>query len=183
VLLVLCPDEVTARWARSPIDLGHAGFELRPAVLGPGVLPPITDPAEAGRNPELTVLSVLTRPDDGSRTRLEVLADALASVRPDLAVEYALLVLAALPERAAAHLEELMSAQTHAYQSEFTRRLRDEGRVQERVAVILRILSARGVGVDDAARARIGGCSDLAVLEHWTDRALVVTTTDELFAG
>lgn len=80
-----------------------------------------------------------------------------------------------------------MSAQTHVYQSEFTRRLRDEGRVegrvQERVAVILRILATRGVEVDDAARARIGGCTDLAVLEHWTDRALVVTTTDELFAG
>jgi hypothetical protein len=33
VLLVFAPDPVVARWARTPIALGHPGFDLAPLVI------------------------------------------------------------------------------------------------------------------------------------------------------
>ncbi|MFT9475241.1 hypothetical protein [Streptomyces sp. Mo3] len=41
VLVVLCPDEATARWAARPITLGipdHPSLTVRPLVLGPATL-------------------------------------------------------------------------------------------------------------------------------------------------
>ena len=40
---------------------------------------------------------------------------------------------------------------------------------------ILRLLTARGVQVDEAARQRILSCTDLETLDRWFDRALNAT--------
>ncbi|MGQ0778801.1 MAG: hypothetical protein ACT4NY_31040 [Pseudonocardiales bacterium] len=190
LLLVVCADVDTARWAATPIELGNTGSCLRPAVLGPDLVPVVTDPIAAARTPELAVLSALAHArDEGPHTVLDVLADALAHVEVDHAVEYAWLVLAALPDRARAHLEELMSTQTHEYQSDFTRRLRGEGQAEGRAqgqaegraAMVLRILAHRGLDVSPSTRARVSGCTDLAQLEAWGDRALTADTVDEIF--
>jgi hypothetical protein len=47
ILLVVCPARGTAVWAAEPIAIGHPGFILRPLVLGPDLMPVITDVAEA----------------------------------------------------------------------------------------------------------------------------------------
>ena len=57
---------------------------------------------------------------------------------------------------------------------------REEGLTRGRAEDILRILSARGVQVDDSARQRILTCTDVATLDRWFDRALNATTLREV---
>jgi hypothetical protein len=51
-------------------------------------------------------------------------------------------------------------------------RLRAEGRREERAEVVLRILAARGVRVDEQSRQRILRCRNMATLDRWFERAL-----------
>ena len=39
-----------------------------------------------------------------------------------------------------------------------------------------------GPEITDQARTRITGCSDLSLLETWSDRALVATTLEDVFS-
>lgn len=47
--------------------------------------------------------------------------------------------------------------------------------------MLLKILAARKLPVDDAVRARILGCADPATLERWAEAALVATSIDAVF--
>ncbi|WP_309889710.1 hypothetical protein [Archangium sp.] len=49
---------------------------------------------------------------------------------------------------------------------------RAEGLAKARADGVLRILAARDVRLDDASRQRILGCTDLATLDRWFERAL-----------
>jgi len=44
----------------------------------------------------------------------------------------------------------------------------------------LRILAQRGLLVSDDQRRRIHECTDVATLDGWLDRALLVASVDEL---
>ena len=57
---------------------------------------------------------------------------------------------------------------------------REEGRQQGRAEYILRILAARGVHVDEAARQRILTCTDAAALDRWFDRSLNATMLSDV---
>ena len=72
---------------------------------------------------------------------------------------------------------------------DFLRRHHDEGRVEGeargriegRVEALLTLLSARKLAVTDAARDRIRGTTDCALLDRWLVRAISVDTIDALF--
>jgi hypothetical protein len=57
-VLVICPDEETARWYAEPIPTALDGYVHRPRVLLPGRVPAMTSPADVTTNPALGVLSV-----------------------------------------------------------------------------------------------------------------------------
>ena len=57
---------------------------------------------------------------------------------------------------------------------------RTEGLTQGRAEALLRILTARGVRVDEAARQHILSCTDVTTLDRWLDRALNATTLSEV---
>jgi predicted transposase YdaD len=57
---------------------------------------------------------------------------------------------------------------------------REEGLTRGRAEDVLRILTARGVQVDEEARQRILSCTDLATLDRWFDRALNATTLSDV---
>ncbi|MCY1083231.1 hypothetical protein [Archangium lansingense] len=57
---------------------------------------------------------------------------------------------------------------------------REEGLLRGRAEAVLRILTARGVHADEAARQRILSCTDGATLDRWFDRALNATTLSEV---
>ncbi|WP_254885515.1 hypothetical protein [Streptomyces sp. NA02950] len=63
VLIVLCPDEATARWAAQPIRLGIPdcpSLTVRPLVLGPGNTPVVTDAKDVVRDVPMAVFSAIT---------------------------------------------------------------------------------------------------------------------------
>lgn len=192
LLLVVCVDDATARWAAAPIDVGNPGFRLRPLVLGPSAVPVIGDRDAAVAHPELTVLSVLAHADDDAAPPPDVIMAALGATVHELQAEYAFLVLAAVPERTREQLEELMaSTEPSLYRRAMPRvwaegeaRGRAEGEARGRAeayaAVLLRILDRRGVAVPDDVRARIVASTDLEQLETWTDRALGAATIEDV---
>jgi predicted transposase YdaD len=57
---------------------------------------------------------------------------------------------------------------------------REEGLTRGRAEDVLRILTARGIHADEAARHRILTCTDLATLDRWFDRSLNATTLSEM---
>ncbi|WP_055698662.1 MULTISPECIES: hypothetical protein [Streptomyces] len=70
-----------------------------------------------------------------------------------------------------------MTVDLSFFHSETSQRLRAEGRAED----ILRILDRRGIEVPDPARERVTTCTDLDTLGTWLDRALTITTAEELF--
>jgi hypothetical protein len=46
---------------------------------------------------------------------------------------------------------------------------------------LVRILVRRGLAVDDAVRARIAACNDLATLERWLDQSIDAASLDKVF--
>lgn len=190
VLLVVCPDPAMARWSGKPIALGHPGFVLTPLALGPDLVPVVTDRGRASRIPELAVLSAMAHSAHKDRDQIfHALLSGLASVDRDHANLYTDVVLAALPEAARRHLEDLMAIGTYEYQSDFARRYYGqgraegvaEGRAEGEAAALLAVLAARGIEVPGDARDRITGCTDLALLETWIRRAATATAIQDLF--
>ncbi len=59
LVLVVAPDAEVAAWSAENIDLGLGFGSVRPLVLGPAVVPEVTDPAEAKKATELSVLSAV----------------------------------------------------------------------------------------------------------------------------
>ena len=182
VLLILCPDATTAAWADRPIPLDGRGSVVRPAVIGPDLIPVLTDAAEASRVSELSVLSALAHVrEDGPFAVLDAMAVALDHLEPAHAVEYSRLVLAALPAAAREHLEQLMSTDTFEYQSEFTRRLEARGEARARREMLVQVLDARGLAIPAHIRERIAGCDDVEQLRAWAYRAVDASAADDLF--
>lgn len=184
VVLVVCVDDATARWCAAPIELGHPGATIVPLVLGPGSVPVVTDAADAGRQPELAVLSAMAHGPRADRTAvLDALISGLEGVDQEHATLYAAIVLAALPEAARHHLEALMRSPTFEYQSDFVRKFVFQGRAEGKIEDLLAILAARDIDVPDAARARIAGCTDNPQLTLWVVRAATATSIDDVFSG
>jgi hypothetical protein len=194
VLLVVCLDPAVARWCATPIALGP-GATVTPLVLGPQLVPVVTEPADAARAPELAVLSAIAHGGDPARGGrvLDALLGAFGAIDPDRAALYCDVVLAALPAAASRYLEALVTA-TYEYQSEFARRYVAEGeavgraegqtvgRAEGEARAVLAVLEARGIGVTDEVRARITGCRDLDQLDGWVRRAVTVDSAHDLFA-
>src|SRR5688572_2461344 len=107
------------------------------------------------------------------------LVDAVVSSAQGLDSErftfYVDLALSALGGAVRAALEAKMRSGNYEYQSELVRELvgkgREEGQLIGRLegerTALLRVLEARGLKVDDAARQRIEACTQLEQLERW----------------
>jgi hypothetical protein len=193
-LLAVTVDPGVAAWCAEPIDIG--AMQLRPVVVGPREIPKITDAEAARAAPELAVLSALAHAA-GSEGLAICKGAAQAVVSQRLPTRYACidLMLSRLPEAARRALEEWMS-QSYEYQSELFRRLvaqgkaegkaegeakgKAEGEAKGKAEAILAVLAARGLAVPEPLAARLRGCRDLAVLDRWLRRAVVVGSTDEL---
>ncbi|GAA0333473.1 hypothetical protein NE235_13570 [Actinoallomurus spadix] len=195
ILLVICADAAVGDWCAEPIDLGHPGWTLTPLVLKPEAVPVVTDVAEAVRAPELAVLSTMTHGAAYDRARMfHALLSALATIEDgDRAKLYIDIVLAALPETPATELEAIVRSDTSPYKSDAFRRTYAEGEAsgeakgvakgetKGRVETLLQVLEARGVMVPDEARERITACTDVAQIEAWVKRSVIVRTVDALF--
>jgi hypothetical protein len=190
VLLVICQDEATAKWAREPKRIGLSGHPcliVYPIVLGPDNVPQITDPAEASKDVVLAMFSALTHARSPKvNAILEALDVALNTVDTDTAQYIAEQTEIGLGAGLARQTwRRLMTMQNYRFKSEFAEMLRDEGRAEGRAegeaVSVLKILKRRGIPVTDSIRERILGCTDTTLVDTWLDRSFEVTTAEELF--
>jgi hypothetical protein len=94
------------------------------------------------------------------------------------------LVHAALGAAARAALEAEMKS-NYEYRSEFAKRYFAEGKALGIAAgeadALLRILTARGLELDEAARRPIAACSDVELLRRWIERAATASSAGDVF--
>jgi len=181
IVLVITPSEAVTSWAATPIDLG-GGHAWAPCVVGPKLIPVITETEVAAREPELAVLSALAHandPDVGPLVALAALA-AAHGLEAERAVLYHDVVLATLGDAARAALENLM-ASGYQFQSDFAKKHQAIGRAEGKADDILRVLVARGLSISEAGRARILGTTDLALLDRWLVQAVTASRADDIF--
>lgn len=190
ILLVVCTHPAVARWGTTPIPMGHPGWVFTPLVLSPGLVPTITDPEEAARTPELTILSALAHGSgpNGSAV-LKALISAFETLDEPYATLYSDVVHRSLPQAARHLMEAIMTTTSYEYQSPFVRRFvmqgraegRAEGEAKGEARALLTVLAARGLEVSDDARARIDGCDDADQLNLWISRAATAESVDDVF--
>lgn len=116
-LLVLTPSRAMARWARTPIELGHPGFVLTPLAIELAQVPRILDPADAAKLPELAVLSRLAHPEISV---VETAIRALERLSNDQKQLYLDFIMAELPDAVRRLLEVRMEG--YVYRSPFARK-------------------------------------------------------------
>ncbi|MEO3974229.1 hypothetical protein [Streptomyces sp. CAU 1734] len=191
LLLVVCKDRATAKWAAGPFTTGFdhwTALSTHPLVLGPDNMPVIISAAEAERNMALATLAVLTHSkDENVSPILEALATAMASADMKSVKYFTQLIEVGLGSTPAGEIwRKLMTVSSYfPGRGTLVEAMLLEGEAQGeaggRAKSILRVLDKRGVSLTDADRERISGCTDLDVLDQWLDRALEVTDATGLF--
>ncbi|WP_149829263.1 hypothetical protein [Streptomyces tailanensis] len=190
VLIVTTQSSATARWAAEPIRLGvrsRPSMTVRPLVLGPDNVPVIADEVEVARDVTLAVFSAITHgKGTDAAAILEPLATVLKTEDPESAMVYAELVESGLVDAQAKKVwKELMMPVNYFFKNPVAVALREEGReeerIAERIASVLRTLDRRDIEVPDSVRLRVSSCTDPDLLQVWVDRAYDVTDAADLF--
>lgn len=190
VLLVVCPDEVTARWAERPLALGPpqwAALTFHPLVLGPHNVPAVADPTQAARDIPLAALSAMTHgtgPEAGAvlASLAAALKGAGRSEKKDLATVFGELTSLGLGTgTAAARTWKGLAPGAHCRRAGAMGGRCADTRAEDWARSVLTVLERRGIAVTDDLRDRVSGCIDMALLGRWTVRALSATTADDLF--
>jgi hypothetical protein len=159
-----------------------------PLVVGPDGVPKLTDPARARREPQLAVLSVMAHGRGELETAAAIgaaAAKAIQRLSEEQRVLYSLLIEANLSEAARKAIEMQPGLEkffTRAQRQNFERG-RAEGVAKGKAEALLKIVTQRGLTLTAEQRRRIMGCTDVAMLERWLDRALSVSSVAELTAA
>jgi hypothetical protein len=183
VLLVVCQDTATARWAERPVDLGTAQWPtltLRPLVIGPHNLPLITDPTEVTKDVPFAVLSALVHSKSPQvETALRAIVAATKEADEASVAFLDILEIGLAGTHAAPIWETLMTMDTSMLRGTLARNLRQEGYLH----ALLRLLELRGLELSPADRERITSCTDPEVLEGWFNRAYTAERVEDVFGG
>ncbi|NGO12014.1 hypothetical protein G5C60_31515 [Streptomyces sp. HC44] len=191
LLLVVCQDRATAKWAAGPFDCGTRGWTAQrtyPLVASPENMPVITDAWTAAKNIALAAFSALAHARSADcGAILKAITTALQEIQktdPKTADYFFDLLEVNLGNSPAGKkLKEIMS-----FVSYFPGRgtVREtaylEGKVEDRALLILRVLEKRGIPIPEVTRERITSCADLDILALWFDRSLTATAAEDLFA-
>ncbi|AGP38392.1 Yae1 family protein [Sorangium cellulosum] len=210
VVLVVAPDAGVAAWAAESIDLGLGLGHVAPLVLGPAVVPEVTDPGEAEAETELAVLSAVAH-GNGPNGLAVVLAALVALGRLDQehAMVYFQLIWNALREPMRQALEALVmerQIEGEATFPPFVQKLIDrgklegmregklegmregelkgmrEGELKGKRDTLLRLLARAGIVPTEDESARIQACTDIAILDRWIDNVLGAKTAAEVLS-
>jgi hypothetical protein len=179
-LLVVTIEPEMVRWCSRTIEVGQ--FDMTPWVLGPEGVPVVTDADLAREAPELVVLSAMAH---GQGEAAEAIAvayyAAAAGLDEDRRAFYTDQVLSSLHEAARRKLEEMMRS-GYEFKSEFARTYVAKGAVETKARDVLAVLETRGLDVPADLRERVLASTDLAELDQWLRRAVVVSDARDLFA-
>jgi hypothetical protein len=184
IVLVVAPDEKVAAWASAKIDLGLGLGIIQPLVLGPGVVPQVTDPAEAEKETALAILSAVAHGNGPNGLAVvQAALSALGRLDQEHAAVYFQIIYDALREPMRRALEELVMERRiegKANFPPFAQQLIDRGKTEGRAADVLTVLRVRRIDVPDAARERILSQRDPTQLERWLERAILAASIAEV---
>ncbi|WP_437764451.1 hypothetical protein WMF27_35295 [Sorangium sp. So ce281] len=208
VVLVIAPDAGVAAWAAENIDLGLGLGHVEPLVLGPAVVPEITDPAEAEKDAELAVLSAVAHGNGpNGLTVVKSALVALGRLDQEHAMVYFQVIWSGLREPMRRALEALVMERQIEGETRFPfvqelmdrvklaglregelKGLREgelkglrEGELKGKRDTLLRLLARAGIALTANEGARIHACADIAILDRWIDNVLgAKTATDVL---
>ncbi|WP_156727644.1 hypothetical protein [Streptomyces apocyni] len=188
LLLVVCQNRATAKWATGPFSCGTQDWTTQrtyPLVVGPDNLPVITDERTARAKPALAAIAALAHANHAQiGAILEALGRALQSMDREAATyfyEFLDINLGDTPARAT--WRQVMSVASY-----FPGRGTDretaylEGEAKGEAKFVLLALEERGISVTDAVRERILACTEPDVLTRWFRRSLTATAAEDLFA-
>ncbi len=200
LVLVVAPDPDVATWAAEKIDMGLGFATLQPLVLGPAVVPVVTDPGVAEQEMELTILSAMAH-GNGPNGHAAIQAALLALGRLDQAhaTVYFQIIYNALREPMRRALETLIMQQqteTKATFPPFMQRLIDdgelkgkregklegklEGKREGKREALLRLLARAEITLTDDDHARIQTCVDSTTLDRWIENVLGAKTARDV---
>lgn len=184
IVLVVTPDRRVARWAAESIDLGLGLSTVTPLVLGPAVVPEVTDLAVAEQEVELAVLSAVAH-GNGPNGLAVVLAafTALGRLDQDHAAVYFQIIYGALREPMRRALEKLnMDRQTLLKTPfpPFAQQLIDRGELKGKREALLRLMTRMGIPLTEEERSRIEACTDAATLDRWFDNLIGAKTAADV---
>ncbi|MFP3989113.1 hypothetical protein U9R90_16755 [Streptomyces sp. E11-3] len=196
LLLVVCQDPSTAKWATGPFDCGTRGWTTQrtsPLVAGPHNLPVITDQRTAAAKPGLAAIAAVAHANSpDSDAILEALGRALQGIDGEAADyfnEFLEVNLGKTP--AGDNWRRIMSFVSY-YPGQGTVREtaylegksegKVEGKVEGEAESVLLVLEERDIPVPDAARERILTCTEPDVLNLWLRRAVRAQSIDDVFA-
>jgi hypothetical protein len=197
LLLVLCQQHTTAKWAAGPFDFechDWKGMTLRPLVLGPGDLPVITKTEDAEADLALAAFSAVTH----GQTRhfkaiLEALAPAVGRSAPAILDYFGEFIEIGLADSPAAlelwrdlmHTGSFFPGRGTLVERNFNagKALGEAtGRAAGEAAMVIRLLESRGITLSAGDAARVRECTDLDTLGRWFDRALHADSALDVFA-
>jgi hypothetical protein len=169
----------------------HLGFSIvKPLVLGPAIVPEVTDPALAEQEAELSILSAVAHGNgpNGLSVVLAALA-TLGRLDREHAAVYFQIVYDALREPMRRALEaKIMERQTEAKVTfpPFVQRLIEggfrDGKLEGLRDALLRLSTRAGIALSEDDRARILACDDAATLDRWIENVLGAKTAADVLA-
>ncbi|WP_437963859.1 hypothetical protein WMF04_29540 [Sorangium sp. So ce260] len=199
---MVAPDPDVAAWAAESIDLGLGLGHVEPLVLGPAVVPEITDPADAEAETELAVLSAVAHGNGpNGLTVVKTALVALGRLDQEHAMVYFQLIWNGLREPMRQALEALVmerQIEGEATFPPFVQKLIDrgklkglregelkglrEGELKGKRDTLLRLLARAGFVLAENESARILACTDIATLDRWIDNVLGAKTATEVLS-
>ncbi|MEU1822336.1 hypothetical protein ABZ502_07775 [Streptomyces abikoensis] len=192
LLIVVCQDKATADWAAGPFRLGPEGWtalSVHPLVLSPANVPVITAPDRAARNLALATFSAITHGSDQEAPAiLEALARALNTADPESIAYYSELLEIGLGNSPARDIWRNLMPRTYfpgrgTLIEQTWLEGEAQGRLKERAESVVRVLEHRKIPVSPEVRERILTCTYLDTLGQWLDRAVTVSTAEEIFTN
>lgn len=186
IVLVVAPDAEVATWAIEPIDIGLGRGSLSPLVLGPAIVPEVTDLTLAEKEPALAILSVAAHGNGPNGLEVvQVVLSALERLDQEHAAAYFQIVYNALRKPMQLALEALImerQAEAKANFPAFAQQLIDRGMLEGTRKVLLRLVDRAGIALSDDDRARVDACTDLAILDRWVDNVLGAKTAADVLS-
>lgn len=203
-VLVVATDMAVAAWAAEDIDLGLGLGHVKPLVLGPKVVPEITDPTTAEREVELAVLAAVAHGNGpNGMAVVQAAVHALGRLDLDHAAVYFQIIYDALREPMRRALEALVmerQSQGKATFPPFAQKIfergisegfRDgelkgfhdgelKGELKGKRELLLRLLERAGIALSNDQRDRILACEDSATLDRWAENVLRAKTAADV---
>lgn len=189
---MLAVDPAVAKWAAGPFCIGD--MTLRPWVIGPEHMPPITSVTEARRSVEMAFLSGMAHRDSPVAKDIgHTLHRVLGSSEHEHAGILWDIFITSVDEAARRALE--MELGDWVPRSDWGRKVFAEGKVKGRAEgrkegmaegealALLLLLRTRRIRLTAPQRQRIQSCREVRRLRTWFRRAVTAATATEVFGA